>query len=69
MKVNIQTRNFFYPMHKQKIFRKMKIFPERKKYPNAEYLSSNGFYLPSGLGLKNTEISYIANSLNKILNN
>ena len=62
---NIQTRNFFYPMHKQKIFKKMKIFG-KKKYPVAEYLSNNGFYLPSGLGIRNKEIVYIANILNKI---
>ena len=66
-KQNIQTRNFFYPMHKQKIFKKMKIFGSKAKYPNAEYLSKNGLYLPSGLGIKNYEISYICETLNKIL--
>ena len=66
-KKNIQTRNFFYPMHKQNIFRKMKIFSNKKKYPISEQLSKNGFYLPSGLGLKNTEIFYICKTLNKIL--
>jgi len=64
----IQTRNFFYPMHKQKIFKKLKVF-SKKKYPIAEYLSSNGFYLPSGLGITNKEIIYVANTLNKITNN
>jgi perosamine synthetase len=55
-------------MHKQKIFNKMKLF-KNKKYPNAEYLSKNGFYLPSGLGIKNKEIEYVASTLNNILNN
>lgn len=63
----IQTRPFFYPMHKQKIFRKMNIFNKNEKYPNAEYLSKNGFYLPSGIGIKNYEIDYICKILNKIL--
>ncbi len=67
MKNNIQTRNFFFPMHKQKIFKKIKIFKGKTNYPNAEYLSKNGFYLPSGLGIKNQEISYICKILNKIL--
>tara|TARA_B100000586_G_C20077895_1_gene413974 strand:- start:84 stop:1235 length:1152 start_codon:yes stop_codon:yes gene_type:complete len=67
-KKNIQTRPFFWPMHKQKIFNKMKLF-KNKKYPNAEYLSKNGFYLPSGLGIKNKEIEYVASTLNNILNN
>jgi len=63
----IQTRPFFYPMHKQKIFKKMKIFKKNEKYPNAEYLSKNGFYLPSGIGIKNYEIDYVCDALNKIL--
>ncbi len=62
----IQTRNFFYPMHKQTIFKKMNIFKDKTNYPNAEYLSKNGFYLPSGLGIKNFEIDYICKILNKI---
>lgn len=68
LKKNIQTRSFFYPMHKQKIFKKLKIFSKNNKYPNADYLSSRGFYLPSGLGIKNYEIDYVAKTLNKILN-
>ena len=68
MKKNIQTRSFFHPMNKQKIFKKMKIFSKKDKYPNSEYLANNGFYLPSGLGIKNNEIDYIAKTLNNILN-
>ena len=69
MEKKIQTRTFFYPMHRQKIFKKMNLFTNKEKYPNAEYLSSNGFYLPSGLGIKNYEIDYISKTLNKILKN
>ena len=68
-KRNIQTRNFFYPMHKQKIFKKMKVFSNRVKYKNAEYLSANGFYLPSGLGITNKEIDYVGNALFNLLEN
>ena len=67
-KKNIQTRNFFYPMHKQKIFKKMKLFAKNIQFVNAEYLSKNGFYLPSGLGISNKEIDYIGRTLIKILN-
>ena len=67
-KLNIQPRNFFHPMHEQKIFKKMNIFPKNKKYPNAEFISKNGFYLPSGLGIKDSEIRFVAKSLNKIFN-
>ena len=55
-------------MHEQKIFKKMNIFPKNRKYPNAEFISKNGFYLPSGLGIKDSEIRFVAKSLNKIFN-
>ena len=64
---NIQTRFFFYPMHKQKIFKKNKLFPKKEKFINADYLSKNGFYLPSGLGISNSEIDYVGKTLLNIL--
>ena len=67
LKKNIQTRNFFYPMHKQKIFKKMKLFAKKQKFPNSDYLSQNGFYLPSGIGIANIEIDFVAKALLKIL--
>ena len=67
LKHNIQTRNFFYPMHKQKIFKKMKLFAKRQKFPNSDCLSKKGFYLPSGLGITNVEIDFVAKTLLKIL--
>jgi len=65
---NIQTRDFFFPMHKQKILKKMKIFNKRDKYPVSEYLGARGFYLPSGLGIKNKEIDFVCEKVNKIIN-
>ena len=62
----IDTRPFFVSMNKQKIFKKLKIF-RRQKYPNSEFLSKNGFYLPSGLGITNKEVNYIAKTLLHIL--
>ena len=67
LKHNIQTRNFFYPMHKQKIFKKMRLFPKKQKFPNSDYLSKKGFYLPSGVGITNVEIDFVAKTLLKIL--
>ena len=63
----IQTRNFFYPMNKQNALKKFKVFNKKEVYPNAEYLSAKGFYLPSGLGTKNYEIDYICKILNRIV--
>ena len=65
LKHGIDTRPFFLSMNKQNIFIKKKIF-NKIKMPNSEYLSKNGFYVPSGLGLKNSEINYICLILNKI---
>jgi perosamine synthetase len=64
---NIDTRPFFQSMNKQKIFKQKKIF-KNVKMPNSEYLSDNGFYVPSGLGISNKEIKYVCFTLNKILN-
>ena len=66
LKNNIETRPFFWPMHKQKVFKKMDMF-KNESYPVAENLSKNGFYLPSGLGLKNTQIRYISKIFIKII--
>ena len=63
---SIETRPFFWPMHKQNIFKKMGLF-KNESYPIAENLSKNGFYLPSGVGLKNDQINYIVKIVNKIL--
>jgi len=68
-KKNIQTRTFFFPMHKQNVFKKMKLFSKNEKFVNADYLSKNGFYLPSGLGITNSEIDFVAKNLIKILDN
>ena len=65
LKYGVDTRPFFLSMNKQSIFIKNKIFT-KIKMPNSEYLSKNGFYVPSGLGLKNIEINYICLVLNKI---
>ena len=67
LKKNIQTRNFFFPMNRQKIFKKLKTLNSKHKFPNSDFLSKNGLYLPSGLSLTNNEIKYICKSLNSIL--
>jgi perosamine synthetase len=67
LKMRIETRPFFWPMHKQNIFQKLGMF-KNQKYPNAEYLSNNGLYLPSGLNLKLNDLKYVAKSLKKIIN-
>ena len=62
----IGARPFFWPMHEQDIFNKMKIFP-KKKYPNSSYLGRYGFYIPSFLKISNSEMNYIISKINKLL--
>ena len=63
----IGTRPFFWPMHNQKMLKNYNFY-NSKKFANSEYISKYGFYLPSSLSLKNDEIEYISNCVNKIIN-
>jgi perosamine synthetase len=62
---NIGTRPFFWCMHEQPVFLGMGLFKD-ERYPHAERLARNGFYLPSGLGLTDTEVDYVIDYLRKI---
>ena len=62
----IGARPFFWPMHEQKIFKKMKLF-KKDKFPNSKYLSRYGLYLPSYHDLKNKQIDYISSIVNNII--
>ena len=59
-KYNINTKLIMNNKNNERI--------KKNKMANSEYLSKNGFYVPSGLALKNAEIKYICNLINKILN-
>ena len=54
----IGTRPFFWCMHEQPVFRKMGLFIN-EKYPVAEKMARNGFYLPSGLGLEDIDMKTV----------
>ena len=58
----VDTRPFFWSMHEQPVFQKMGLF-KGEHYPVAEKLARNGFYVPSGLGLKDSEIEEVINSI------
>ncbi|MFD2582244.1 DegT/DnrJ/EryC1/StrS family aminotransferase [Pedobacter vanadiisoli] len=55
----IGTRPFFWCMHEQPVFQQMGLF-KTECYPVAEKLARNGFYLPSGLGLKEKELLIVS---------
>lgn len=56
----IGTRPFFWCIHEQPVFINMGLF-KNEQYPVAEKLARNGFYLPSGLGLKEEELQVVVN--------
>ena len=58
----IGTRTFFWCMHEQPVFKKMAMF-ENEKYPNAEKMARQGFYIPAGLGITNEQIEKVSNNL------
>lgn len=61
----IDTRVFFQPMHRQPVLKKLG-FIDKAKYPVSDYLAKNGLYLPSGSGLEEREIKYIAQTIRDI---
>ena len=62
----IGTRPFFFPMHKQPVFKEMGIF-EKQSFPISEKLCKYGFYLPSGLKLEPENIEKVAEILKRLI--
>ena len=63
----VECRPFFYPMHLQPIYKKMKIF-DNKKYPISVKISKKGFYIPSGIGITKKELDIVINKIIKVFN-
>jgi perosamine synthetase len=63
----IQTRPFFWPLHKQEVMKNFK--QDTVQLPNSEYLGSNGFYIPIGKHITKKDQRYIASSLIEAVNN
>jgi len=63
---NIETRNAFVPINKQKILIKKYGLFEENDCPNANYIMENGLYLPSGNTIANEEIDFICNKIKTI---
>ena len=62
----VQTRPFFYPLHKQPAFQRFDWF-KKETLPVSENLYKYGFYLPSGLTLDEKKIETVTNVLAEIL--
>ena len=64
----IGTRPFFWPMHLQPVFRKMRLFSDTA-CPTAENLAQRGIYIPSGLALKEEQLERVAQAMRELLKN
>lgn len=63
----VQTRPFFWPMHEQPIFAKMRLFTD-ECYPVSEKLARRGLYLPSGMALTELQINTVCDRVIDCLN-
>ena len=61
----VETRPFFLGMHEQPVFHEMGLF-KGECHLVAERIAKQGFYLPSGLTLKETEIDQVCDAVRKI---
>ena len=55
----VSTRPFFWPMHMQPVLLRQGLF-KGECYPVAENIARRGFYIPSGVGLTNEQMEYVA---------
>ena len=61
-KRGVDTRPFFYPLHKQPLLRKFGL-QDQKSLPIAEKLGKQGIYLPSFIGLDDSKIEFVSQQL------
>ncbi|NCO32270.1 MAG: hypothetical protein AUJ92_19760 [Armatimonadetes bacterium CG2_30_59_28] len=62
----VDTRDFFYPMHKQPIMVERGYADPTTVMPVSERLWESGFYLPSSSNLREDQIAFIADALRKL---
>jgi perosamine synthetase len=62
----VDSRPFFLGMHEQPVLRERGLFAG-ESYPVTQRLSRRGLYLPSGLGLGETQIDTVCEAVRKCL--
>jgi perosamine synthetase len=66
LKEGIHTRPFFLGMHEQPVFLNRGLF-RGEKYPVAERIARQGFYLPSGLPITPDQIRTVSSTVRRLL--
>lgn len=64
MKMGIETRDFFYPPTQQPILKKY--LKQNDGFPNCEFVSKNGLYLPSGLAVTDKQMRSVCSTLKSV---
>jgi perosamine synthetase len=62
----VGTRPFFWPMHQQPVFQPMGLF-DQVSCPVAERMARRGFYIPSGLALKEVQMEQVATVVRELM--
>jgi perosamine synthetase len=62
----VETRPFFLGMHEQPVLRERGLFAG-ESYPVAERIARQGLYLPSGLGLQESQIDRVCQAVREAL--
>jgi perosamine synthetase len=65
-KLGVGTRPFFWPLHEQPVLRKLGLFAG-EHYPVAERLARRGFYVPSGVALRDEQLRTVAAAVRRVL--
>lgn len=65
-RLGIGTRPFFWPMHEQPVFARMGLFVG-ESHPVAERIARRGFYIPSGMALRDEQMVRVAAAVREIL--
>jgi perosamine synthetase len=64
--LKVDTRPFFWCMHEQPVLKNLGLF-RGEKYPVAEKLARRGFYVPSGLAIRDEQILRVAESVHRVM--
>lgn len=64
--LGIGTRPFFWPLHKQPVLKQFGV-NSPAKLEVSENIATNGFYIPNGLGLSDSDVDYVVEHVQKVL--
>jgi perosamine synthetase len=64
--IGIETRPFFFPLHRQPVLEKFGL-SDQKSLNISEKIGKQGIYLPSYIGMDDSDINYVVDRLTSVL--